>query len=1124
MSFIVTGMVSGFDFCFSLFQTKLKGATAGGSHKDKAVQQETGGKVKGSKRRSAAFGLLGLVLLSLIAVMIAVGVLLQTQSAVSAPQWLKTRVESRLDSVTQLVDLAFEDVSFALTAQGNPIVRLSDVTLSQQGDEALAQFGEMRIGFDIFDLMRREVKPTLLEVQDSKFVVRRDQDGLFNVQIGNGGTAIAYNEIPQLIDQLEIRMQQTALRDLRQVTAQGITVVFDDVLQNKRTEITDGRIDLTQTPEGLAARMQIQLPGLKGTKAPVVLAANTDRQSTFAKVSLTVEGADASFVAEHVPTAVWLSAVDAPVSARLSLEVSPDGKISDVESQLTVGKGILRPNAATTPIEIEQFDAHFTYDLAQHVVGLTQLRLASDLVSLSGQGQVLFKAFEQGVPQSMIAQLRINDLQSNAKDLFAFPLELREGAADLKFRFDPFEITLGQATVFDGETRLHARGKVSAQPDGWHVALDATADRLSPEKLTGYWPSFLRPKARKWLIENVKSGVGKNGRVSARFAPDQPPRVDVGFEFEAAEVQFIPNFPPIFGGYGHGVISGTSLSVTVDKGVVQSGAEVVDIAGSIVQIPDMAARPAPGIVTLHTESELPALLSLLDHAPLNLIQRAGRSPDLAQGWASTTARLTLPFSKFTRAPDVGFDLNGVVTAFKSDRLVPGRELTSDEMHVGADPQTLWVSGAGAIDGIGFDVDWLQPLGAAYANGSRVKGQVAISPEFASVFNIGLPENSLSGRSMAEVMLRLSNDGAAGFELQSDLVGLGLSIDALRWRKPESAAAEFAVRGQLGSPPSVEGISLSADGLTLNGAITLAEDGGLATAVFEPLQVGTWLNARAELTGRGPGVPPALSLSGSALDIRRAGLSASSGGGPRAPMTVAFERVQLNDTYFLTAFRGRFGEAGQPDRFDALLNGRAAVSGTMSTTPQGTAFDIAAADGGAVLVALNLLERGGAGPLRLRLEPRAEKGAYNGRLTLSDLGVRGAPVLADVLGAISVVGLIEQMNGNGLVFNDVEADFVLTPERIILTRGSAVGSSLGVSVDGSYYLADKRMDLQGVISPVYLVNSVGATLTRRGEGLFGFSYRLTGPASDPSVSVNPLSLLTPGMFRDIFRKAPPEVSE
>ena len=61
---------------------------------------------------------------------------------------------------------------------------------------------------------------------------------------------------------------------------------------------------------------------------------------------------------------------------------------------------------------------------------------------------------------------------------------------------------------------------------------------------------------------------------------------------------------------------------------------------------------------------------------------------------------------------------------------------------------------------------------------------------------------------------------------------------------------------------------------------------------------------------------------------------------------------------------------------------------------------------------------------------------------------------------------------------------------------------------------------GVISPVYFLNAIGSIFSRRGEGLFGFNYRIAGSTADPKVSVNPLSILTPGMFREIFRANPP----
>ena len=133
-------------------------------------------------------------------------------------------------------------------------------------------------------------------------------------------------------------------------------------------------------------------------------------------------------------------------------------------------------------------------------------------------------------------------------------------------------------------------------------------------------------------------------------------------------------------------------------------------------------------------------------------------------------------------------------------------------------------------------------------------------------------------------------------------------------------------------------------------------------------------------------------------------------------------------------------------------------------------------------------------------------------------------MAALLDAISVVGLLGQLDGQGLSFTNVDAKFRITPDRIVVTEGSAVGPGLGISMDGIYMLGTKRMEFQGVISPIYLLNGIGSVLTRPGEGLFGFTYRLDGVVGNLRVSVNPLSALTPGMFREIFRRPPPDVNQ
>ncbi|HSF63061.1 MAG TPA: AsmA-like C-terminal region-containing protein, partial [Paracoccaceae bacterium] len=213
--------------------------------------------------------------------------------------------------------------------------------------------------------------------------------------------------------------------------------------------------------------------------------------------------------------------------------------------------------------------------------------------------------------------------------------------------------------------------------------------------------------------------------------------------------------------------------------------------------------------------------------------------------------------------------------------------------------------------------------------------------------------------------------------------------------------------------------------------------------------------------------------------------------------------------------------GFTGRFAGRINGQAPVEGQVAPSTHGSMVRVTSADGGAVLSAAGIFPNARGGQLDMTLTP-LEQGGYTGDATLSDVRIRNAPVLAELLSAVSIVGLLEQLNGSGILFTDADARFRLTSGGVDIRRAAAVGASMGVSLAGVYRAETRQLDMQGVISPLYLVNGIGAILTRRGEGLFGVNYRITGPTADPNVTVNPLSILTPGMFREIFRRPPPRI--
>ncbi|MCT8160311.1 DUF3971 domain-containing protein [Pseudoruegeria sp. SHC-113] len=1091
----------------------------------RAGMTETDGQTRRSRRRGLVLSLLGGCVLLLAGAVILITVLASSHQALTAPGWLKSRIEARINGVTERIDLGFEGVGVLINARGEPTALLREVTLRDTAGTEIAQVGRIALSIAPRAALSGSVVPTGLVIEDTRLLLQRGADGRFNLDFGApGGQALVFDDLPGMVDALEALLDTQGLARVERAEAKGISLRFEDALRGVISEADAGRVALNRGAEGLEAEASLKLPGYGGAQADLALTARTKSDSAEAAFTLALSNVDARFLAAHEPIAAFLTGVDAPVSLTAAIGFTPEGAFTDLSGTLEIGAGKLQPNPATAPVSLQAARAELRYDFARAMFAVEALQLRSDALKASGAGKAYLKDWENGVPKALVAQLALTGVESPGGDLFAEPLAFADASVDLHFRFSPFLIRVGQATLFDGETRLQAKGRAEAKADGWHVALDAQADRLSTDALVRYWPLSLRAKTRNWMVNNLRGGTGFNGRVALRLAPGTDPVASLAFEYEGAEVNFLPNYPPISAARGYGQIDGPSFAIHITEGEVREGARVADVSGSSFRIRDMRIRPSIGQVDLKAEADLGDLLHLLDLRPLRLISRAGRQPDLAEGLAHAEAQLVLPLSKETRGPDVDFTVTGQIEEVRSEALVPGRVLSAPVMDVAVDADSIRIGGAGDLDGVGFNALWRQPLGAAFKEGSSVTGVLDLSPQLAESFRIGLPPEAFSGKAQGRMEIALRPEEPPSFALEADLAGLGLNIAALGWRKAPGADGQLRMEGAFSTPPAIDLIALDAAGLSLSGNVALRPDGSLSRAVFDELSLGNWLKTRAELRGRDQGQTPALSLTGSLLDLRRAALPEGSGNGGGAPVNVAMDRLQIAGDIYLSAFRGQFGAGEGAGRFTGRLNGVAPVTGQQITTPAGVGYDLVAADGGAVLAALGVLKNANSDGLEIRLRSRAQAGHYDGTLRMGKLRLRGAPALAEMLGAVSVVGLLDQLNGNGIVFDEVEGEFVLTPERLVITRGSAVGASMGISIDGTYAFAEKQMDFQGVVSPVYLVNSVGAALTRRGEGLFGFSYRLIGPVSAPRTQVNPLSLLTPGMFRDIFRRPPPEVSE
>jgi len=181
--------------------------------------------------------------------------------------------------------------------------------------------------------------------------------------------------------------------------------------------------------------------------------------------------------------------------------------------------------------------------------------------------------------------------------------------------------------------------------------------------------------------------------------------------------------------------------------------------------------------------------------------------------------------------------------------------------------------------------------------------------------------------------------------------------------------------------------------------------------------------------------------------------------------------------------------------------------------------VLAEDTGLALSMADVTGRLEGGSMRIEGLRLAEDDPMNGSIELQDFTLREAPRLAKLLELISVTGILSALNNDGLPFDRLVADFSLTEETLTVRDGSARGTSVGITFEGSM---DREMDEVAIGGDVAVSDIFSRTIGQLpiieilvGDGLIGAAYRMTGPVDDPNVSVNPLSVIAPGFLRKVF---------
>lgn len=1078
-------------------------------------------------RRAGGWSLAGLATLLLLAGGLMLWGMGQT---LTLPDWLRARIETRLERNLAGMQIEFGDVEMVVNQGWRPRVRLRDVTLSGADGLPIMHLTDAQASLAMRPLLRGRVQPKSLSLTGGSATLRRDGQGNLSLALGRSDRPVDQAAtLPQLIEEWDQLFLSPVLSALVSVEMQALTLRYEDALKNRAWTLDGGRIRLDR--EGDQLRLASGFAVLSGADYASSVEMNYTSRigETEAEFGIVVADIAAADIAAQAVALAWLDVLRAPISGALRGSVDEDGALGPLSATLQIGAGVLQPTEATRPVPFNGAHSYFTYRPGEQVLVFDEVFVSSGWGTGVAEGRAYLGIGSGGLDE-LIGQFSLSDITLNPDGLYEKPLRLPRATADFRLELTPFRLTLGQVNIAQPQGQMRLSGALSADPLGWALALDAETDHLTPERLVEIWPDRAAPKPRKWIDENLSGGSLRDIDIALRVKPGRKPDIYLDFAYADATIRFVKTLPPITGAHGQATLIGKRFVATATSGrIVADQGGAVEVGGTSFIIPDVAVKPnTPALVRVTGQGAVTAVMSLLNRPPLAVLKGTPLPVDMAQGTAQVSGTLTLPLKPRIRFDEFTFHLAGRVDAVQSAVLVPGQTVRAPSLQLIGDHTQIVLSGAGRIGEVPVQARWRQPLGGTQKRASQLQGQIELSPRLVETFGIGLPRNSVSGRGSGDFTLDLVPGAPPELRLSSDLAGVGLSLPPLGWSKPESGTGMLELVGVLGPKTRIDRLVLQASGLTATGTVVNRPGGGLERALLSSVRLGGWLDASVELIGRGAG-PPDLRILGGTLDMRNAAFDSSgrAGSGAAQPggLQVALNRLQVTDTIALTDFTGQFSVAGGlSGPFRGRVNGQTEVSGQVTPQSGRSAVRLRASDAGGVIRAAGLLTKAHGGDFGMTLTPAGRPGQFDGTLRITNTKVREAPAIAALLNAVSVVGLLDELSGQGIQFSEVDAKFRLGPSKMTVFKSSAIGPSIGLSMDGTMDVPTSRMRMQGVISPVYLLNQIGSVVGRKGEGMIGFNYTLTGPAAAPRVQVNPLSALTPGPLRDIMRRTPPPVDE
>ncbi len=689
-------------------------------------------------------------------------------------------------------------------------------------------------------------------------------------------------------------------------------------------------------------------------------------------------------------------------------------------------------------------------------------------------------------------------------------------------------------------------GAVERDASGYDARLSLRAARVDQNKFVKLLPDFLSDEGvYEWLTRKISGGYFSNLTADAEVrleSSEQGWGADLvalrsGFDYRDSTIAYKDGLLPITQAEGSGWFDYISEILHVDLKSGEVGA-LKARNGKVELAHIVEGGKGVADVNLSLFGALSDVFMFLEREPIGF----NHGYDLArvQGMADLNVNVGLPVTRDVTMDDVRLQVRGHVDDAVLPDVLQGEDLRAAQVDVVVDGNDVVVDGDGVFvnNTTRFEYNgFLSSVGKPYEE--KIKVSSVMDQKMRDIFDLDL-SSFLDGAFNVDAVYTKYSDKRQVLDVNADLKAARLFVDALAYEKAvgDSGRMRLQVNFEDGDVSSITQLSAQAGDLKLSGGALDFEVragkvelvGGRADEIIIGKTVGV---LEFEVMDDGA---YKLSPSFSMLDLRPilAGGRQDKDLEDSEPLMLVISADTIL-THGESSVRGGkiYADIDSEGRFnqlelDALTSNGSDIYLRYKPDDEGDrVFRFEADDAGQTLEAFGLYDKIKGGKILIYADPMrgAEDRNLGGVAEISNFEVVGAPTLAKLLGLMSLDGLANGLSNTGLQFSRLESkfDWLYRPQGslLVLEDGRTSGAAVGLTFDGVVDQAVGTIDLSGTLVPVSDVNNVirsipvlGDILTG-GSGVFAATYSVKGKTDDPKVSVNPLSVLAPGILRRIL---------